>query len=444
MKRAWMLAMAVTAAVVGFAPEARAGDDVEVVDASRVTYYLDLGGMPDGKSEALVALLKSKFPAASVELIDGTLRVQTDGATFEGLQKLLEAQRLDGLPAPDKKEGERKIKRERVDKKDVFVEEQDGKPFMPGAKPQTAAESKVDAEIVAIHEYLKRLGRELGAGAAKSASGEPAMVRVKVGELCEGCADCLAAALGHEFPRLKFVPDDAEVAVVADPAGQAAVQAWLSGLRTLAKAAPGDDENPEGKRTIGRDDVEQHLEALRAALGGMHRDEAGLDLGALRERMEDLRVRLEGAKDRRPGRPGADKPRDPRAKEQPQGPMAKWRMRIQHLQQAVEHLNAAGFEELAKQAAQAVEVTKKQAEEVAAKLRAAEEAQQAERRKAAERKRLEDEEAKAREHKRARVEAGMEREGGDDLTALIRRLHQQVEELRKEVRELRERVGDRR
>lgn len=486
MRQVWMFAAA--AALASLASPARAGDPpappprpAEAAPAAQVTYYLELGDLGREQSEGLVALLKREFPTAQVELLEGTLRVQADGATFEQVGKLLEAQRRHDLAAgkkADRKADERGEKKERA--------------------AQPAPEK---------------------AAAAKK-------LTVKVGDLCGGCAECLAEGLAAKFPGLKFAPEETVVTVVGGgPEDRAAVEAWVTDARARlrpAHVAPGehhergameweealvvrDDgtvprmvdadgtiliEGPDGQearivlkgvrpanpRAVKPPPPPPSIEELekRLARAREARDEAAIDqaeralaqarehAARLRERlqqearpdgregMDDLKQRFDALRQRLEREHGAAAPKpeggrrpEPRARAEAAGPMAEWRQRLAHLKQAAEHLTAAGYEGLAKQVAEALKGAAAQAEEVARKLRAAEEAREAEQKRRAEAER---EAAAARQRKAREGGDGAERRpaeghGVEELTELVRNLKRQVEELRKQVQDLRERAA---
>jgi hypothetical protein len=353
MKRAWTAVGVWLVAVACLTTGAWADEPPTVVDAARVTHYVELGGLDAADAEKLAALLKREFPKAAVELIDGTLRVQTDATTFAAVEKVLADHRVPAVVV--RKMGDRVV-------------------VVRGAKDLPPA-------------------------------GIPALDELEV-DLAPDALDALRTRLRH---------------------------------------------------------VKERLEA--ADEGGREREE----LEAVRRRLEEARERLEaaghalrggggrGGKGGRGGPPAPPRPPEVRdgkpfvgegADRRREGPLAEFRRRIHHLQQAVEHLNAAGFERLAKQAGEGIAQVKHQAAE-AEKRRAEEEARAAAMRKehaareaARERER---EEARAREH--AQREAGLRgpRDANEirseELVDLVRALNQQVSALREEVKALREQVG---
>jgi DNA repair exonuclease SbcCD ATPase subunit len=482
MKRTWMAVAAVLSATAIFATGARADDPPTVVDATSVTYYLELDGLDAARVKDLAALLKREFPKAQIELIDGTLRIQTDGSTFGGMEKVL-AEKLPSLSEGMKIE----VRKER------------------------ALEGKTD----------KRAAKEA----------HPSL-RVKVGDLCEGCADCLASALRQEFPKLRFVPAEGVIEVYGDEDGRAAVEVWVNNLRALTKgenaevrlAFKGGDPKPRPdldelrkrleealrtgrcdesmklslalaraqadavvKESLGKTRMEIGPEALDALRGRLELVKTRLETvenANERETLEGVRRRLEEAKEQLEkmgdvlargggsGRGGAGgrgpqppmpavppaptPPRPPefggfqehhafagRESKDGRGPLAEFRARIQHLTRAAEHLNAAGYEGLAKQAAEAAEQVKRQAAEVVQRLQAAEEARAAAMKKEQnERARVEArvrEEAQRAAGLRGPPEAGELR--SEELLDLLRALNQQMNAMREEFKAFREQVA---
>lgn len=513
MKRSVFAAAFVSAAISMSATSAWAGEEPVVVDATRVTYYLELGDLDAAKVDALTARLKREFPKAQVERIEGTLRIQTDEATLGGIDKLLHDERIVGLGD----DGRRSAVRQRI----VLGER---------------------VEAVAKQEKEHRDAQDVRV-----------RTKLKVGDLCEGCADCLAAALSREFPGLSFLPEEGRVEVVAAKADLERVEKFLrklgeqlgskrdAGLKAdvdLEDAAlvlegdvqlqllrpdstprPGRPADPlaadrirelerrlaEAKKS-GREDEAKQLERALAEVRNSEVRMPRFDLdpetlGVLRERLqrvkarladaqgnaeerealEGTRRRLEEAQERLEaagrslargggGRGPGDRPRPPVPPEPPAappvgefpwargrhdaaGPLAEFRQRVQHLMQAVEHLNAAGYEGLAKQVQEAAQQVKQQAEETARRLRVAEEARAAAMQKEQAARQAEREELRLRERKDAEARDEARRASGligpkelgdirsEELIDLVRALNQQINALREEMRALREQVG---
>lgn len=480
-----LLTLGALATALGGAGAARAEDGEPaappVLQASRTTHYIALPEANEAEVAALVERVRAALPGAQVELVGDALRVQADGDVLPAILRALgEAAAAEGLPGEGREPREPK----------------------PPHAPKEAGERKEPREPKDGREHEKAREREKAKERERAekhgdaADAERAPVRVEVGRLCEGCAECLADALRREFPDARCAPDgDLHVKVLAGPRTHAAVQAWLAERRrALAQAARAEDEparrharaERHGLVLAGPGDREVHVllggegrgERLRERLheverrvirlreddapGGAFRAREGMRLRLdERERERDEaaeRARKHDKPDARPApKPGAKPPLPPVVRPdvaRGEGPLAEARRRVEHLRQAAEHLDAAGWEGMAAQVRKELARVKQEAEQKAEALRRAEQERlqaekvQAEKLRAdrlrAEAARAQAEAARERPQAARPPEKATSREPAPgavaaELLELVRALRREVEALRREVADLKQR-----
>lgn len=372
----YVMTMLGALAALGTFPPAAHAEEPETVAVSRVTYYLELGDLAPAKAQALAALLKREFPDAEVQLLDGTLRIQSDASTFARIEKVLEAQREATLvvPTPTLTIEQHKPM---VDPPAGGAEGKDAKPMHDrAALKEHLTELRRKADDLRQHLKAARAEGSEKVGPLEEQLGhvERAMVKVERALAGEGEAQAPKAPPAKDEHAEKIARLERKL-VAAEKEGQKRLADELrSALKSLREAR----DQAQRRVVDGKGDAERRVLVL---------EERSPE--SLRRELIQVREVLEGVEQRRArpvaplpprraplaeGKEGA-RPKSPPAAE---GPLAEVRRRLDHLRQAAEHLEAAGWLAHAAQIRGEIERERRQAEASLEKARGPERGEHAE------------------------------------------------------------------
>ncbi len=462
------------AAFAALSPAARA-DGPEPVEAVPVTAYLELGDLDGAEAAALAALVRREFPAAHVELLEGTLRIQSDGVTFEGISRVLDRERgslrtgpaaalkvepaappVDPPAGGDADDDARKRDGKREGGRDG--ERKPARPAPRADEVRAHDPAQLEQALAELERATLRLRQQLAQAARERRGERPEVAALKEQLLvAEKAGEVLRHTL--KLARREGAPaaeKHADVLILREGATE-----WrperAPGPRVEVKPAGPDDRRArvqrlEEKLAVARKEGNEQLATelgrmlahLRDGVVAVERRAIVFEDGAGRPLVLERRGAAggEAAKEKpAPRRPEARERAEVKERAAPRpaegGPLADLRRRLDHLRQAAEHLEAAGWHAHAKQVRAEIERERRVAEERLAAERAAEAGARALREKAL-REALQAQERA--EDARRRAEKAPELA---PLAEALRGLKRDVEALRKELAALRELVAKR-